>query len=107
MMKERRLSRTDLQELEWLSTIWILACIDKNHILTFEGIKERLGLPKDAAVSDMPVIEWGLSHLDRIRQGRIAYRDATAKSWQMWLIFGVGLANVAVSLLNVAVSLWK
>ena len=158
----------DLDELDVVSAIWILASNDENHLLTFEGIRDRLGLSVDevrslvgkrrelfrpgappgdldqwktdmhagrrlpawirqvqdpagrqkaidgltaadvfrsqfrvkrgAPESPIPVLTWGLEHLDRLRKSRIAAREAIAKSWQMWLVFGVGVANILVSI---------
>jgi hypothetical protein len=158
----------DLEELDLQSAVWIFASKDENHLLTFEGIRERLCLDADydvrrtvlkrrelfrpgahafeleqwkakmrtgrrvppwikqiedpeqkaraienlsekdvfrsqfrtepgATASSIEVINWGLDHLDRIRKGRIASREATAKSWQMWLVFWIGVANIIVS----------
>ena len=159
---------TQLEELDLVSAIWILASNDENHLITHEGIRERLGLPphydvralamkrrelfrpgappgeleewksdmtsgrrrprwirqlegtdaqqeaidrlaeddvfrsqfrvgRDAPPSPIELVTWGLEHLDRLRKGQIAYREATAKSWQMWLVFAVGVANIVVS----------
>jgi hypothetical protein len=162
------MSTDDLEELDLLSAVWILASNDENHLLTFEGVRERLALSaqydvrtlvlkrrelfrpnappgeleewknamragsrlpawirqldepaqrqaidalsdkdvfrsqlrpgRNAPVSSIQVVSWGLEHLDRIRKSRIAARDATAKSWQMWLVFGIGVANIVVSI---------
>jgi hypothetical protein len=160
---------TNLEVLDLVSAIWILASNDENHLVTNEGIRERLGLPphydvralvmsrrelfrpgappgeleewkcdmtegrrlprwirqvqgaaekqetinrltdddvfrsqfrvgRDAPPSPIELVTWGLEHLDRLRKGQIAYREATAKSWQMWLVFGVGVANIIVSI---------
>lgn len=168
------MSTDDLEELDLISAVWILASNDENHLVTFEGIRERLGLSaqtdvralvlkrrelfrpgappgeleswkadmrngaripkwialiKDPAkrgstiedlsaedvfrsqfriglrapVSQIQVVTWGLEHLDRIRKGRIASREASAKSWQMWLVFAVAVANIIISLFT----LWK
>jgi hypothetical protein len=161
----------ELNEIDLLSAIWILASIDENHLLTYEGIRERLGLndeynvrelilrrrelfrpgappgalekwktkmrerptsqpawiraihdesQKLAAIeqlsendvfrsqfrarmesprSEVELLNWGLEHLDRIRASRLASREAHAKSWQMWLVFGIGVVNVVVTIL--------
>jgi hypothetical protein len=164
----------EIEELDLISAVWILACNDENHLLTFEGVKNRLGLSGDydarrlvlsrrelfrpgappgelnqwkadmragrrlpgwiremepakrdaaidalsehdvfrsqvrsgrgAPVSDVQIVNWGLDHLDRLRQSRIASREAEAKSWQMWLVFGVGVANI---LMTIVVALMK
>ncbi|MGB4871017.1 MAG: hypothetical protein WBP47_13260 [Candidatus Promineifilaceae bacterium] len=156
---------SDLEELDLISAIWILASNDENHLVTYEGIRERLGLdagfdvrglvlrrrelfrpgappgeleewqasmrkgsrlptwiklidesPKRSAAIDgmsqkdvfrsqfrtnkgspksqVEIVSWGLEHIDRLRKSRIAALDASAKSWQMWLVFGVGVANI-------------
>jgi hypothetical protein len=165
------MSTDDLEELDLISAVWILASNDENHLVTFEGIRERLGLDASAdvralvlkrrelfrpgappgeldswkvamragsrvptwikliadseekkraiedlsdrdvfrsqfrvgtgaPVSQIEVVTWGLEHLDRIRKGRIASREASAKSWQMWLVFAVAVANIIISLIT-------
>jgi hypothetical protein len=159
----------DIEELDLISAMWILASNDENHLITYEGIRERLGLGphfdvqglvlkkrelfrlgappgeledwktdmkrgsrrprwvkampdegerlkeidkfsddtvfrsqfranRGSAPSQVEVVTWGLEHIDRIRKGRIASREASAKSWQMWLVFGVALVNIVVTL---------
>lgn len=160
---------SDLEELDLISAIWILASNDENHLLTFEGIRERLGLkdgfdvkglvlkrrelfrpgappgeleewqasmrtgnrlpawikrvtdgPKRLAAIDelsqedvfrsqfranrgapksqVEIVSWGLEHIERIRKSRIATRDASVKAWQMWMVFGVGVANIVATI---------
>ena len=43
-------------------------------------------------------MSWGLEHIERIRKGRLAAREAAARGWQMWLVFAVGVANIIVTL---------
>ena len=157
-------------ELDLLSSIWIMASNDENHLITYEGIRYRLDLPPDFDVkslvkkrpelfrhgtsqivlddwkskmllnarsapvwiraitddqerlrkinarssddvfrsqfraqrasdrSPIEIITWGLEHLDRLRKAKMEEREATAKSWQMWLVFVVGLLGIAVSI---------
>lgn len=156
---------SDLEEFDLISAIWILASNDENHLVTFEGIQERLGLDKGfdvkhlvlkrrelfrpnappgeleewqnsmregsrlptwikiiperekrlaaidglsqedvfrsqfraskgAPKSQVEIVSWGLEHIDRLRTSKIAARDASAKSWQMWLVFGISAANI-------------
>lgn len=160
---------SDLEELDLISAVWILASNDENHLITFEGIRERLGLEEDfdvkslvlkrrelfrpgappgeledwqasmrsgsrlptwiklidevpkrsaaidglsqkdvfrsqfranrgAPKSQVEIVSWGLEHIDRLRKSRIAARDASAKSWQMWLVFCVGVANIIATI---------
>ncbi len=44
-MKRTTIKGSD--DLDILSAIWILACNDENPIITYEGVKYRLGLPSD------------------------------------------------------------
>jgi len=41
---------TDVDELDTVSAIWILASNDENPLITYEGIRSRLGLPADFSV---------------------------------------------------------
>lgn len=159
----------DLEELDLLSAIWILASNDENHLITYEGIRDRLGLDADFDIrrlimkrrelfrpgappgeledwqvsmrkgsrlpawikqikdnskrlnkidslsqddvfrsqfranfgspkSEVAVLSWGLDHIDRIRKSRITSQEVSAKSWQMWLVFLVGVANIVATL---------
>lgn len=160
---------SDLEELDLVSAVWILASNDENHLITFEGIRERLGLEESfdvrgmvlkrrelfrpgappneledwqasmrnrrrvpmwvkviadeskrlAAIeglsqkdvfrsqfranrgdpkSPVEILNWGLEHIDRLRKSRIAAREASAKSWQMWLVLAVGVANIIATI---------
>src|SRR5438034_2637939 len=62
--------------------------------------RNQFRVGKGAPVSQIEVVTWGLEHLDRIRKGRIASREASAKSWQMWLVFEVAAANIIISLIT-------
>lgn len=160
---------SDLNKLDLISAVWILASNDENHLITYEGIRERLGLAADfdvkglilqrrelfrpgappgeledwqdsmrkgsrlpnwiklieddmerlsvidrmssndvfrsqfragrgSAKSDPSVLSWGLDYVDRIRKSKIASEEASVKSWQMWLIFIIGIANIVTTL---------
>jgi hypothetical protein len=159
----------DIEELDLISAVWILASNDENHLITYEGIRERLSLDASFDVrrlalkrrelfrpgappgeledwqasmqkgsrlptwiklieddskrlsvidgmsqkdvfrsqfrasrgspkSQVEVVSWGLDHIDRIRKSKIASQEASAKSWQMWLIFFVGVANIVATI---------
>jgi len=49
--------------------------------------------------SPIEIISWGLNHLDRLRKAKLEAREVTAKSWQMWLVFGVAAANVVITII--------
>ena len=44
------------------------------------------------------MIEWGLGHIERLRKARSEAREATAKSWQMWLVFATSLVGVIATI---------
>jgi hypothetical protein len=159
-----------VEDLDIVSAIWILACNDEISLMTYNGIRDRLGLPDDydvapsirkraelfrpgagqrqldawksemrqnrhrpgwirrlpdeaarlAAIealtpknvfrsqfrtienserSALPVIQWGLEHIDRLRKARVEARAAAATSSQMWLVFGVSVAGIITQVL--------
>lgn len=159
----------DLKELDLISAVWILASNDENHLITYEGLRERLALDENFDVkglvlkrrelfrpgappeeledwqasmrmgrrlptwikliaddskrlgaidglsqndlfrsqfranrystkSQVEIVSWGLDHIDRLRKSKIASNEASAKSWQMWLVFCVGVANIIATI---------
>ena len=159
----------DLEKFDLISAVWILASNDENNFITYEGIRERLGLDasfdikglllkrrelfrpgappneledwrasmrkgfrlpiwikliednskrlsvidglcqkdvfrsqfraiRGSPKSEPSVLNWGLDHIDRIRKSKISSKEASAKSWQMWLVFGVGVANIIATI---------
>lgn len=48
----------------------------------------------NAERSPIEIIGWGLEHLDRLRRAKAEALDASAKMWQMWLVFWVTLLGV-------------
>ena len=156
---------TEAEELDIVSAVWIMASNDETSLITYEGIRYRLGLAadvdvrtlirrrgelfrpganvahleawktdmlagrrlpawiravpdagiregtirgltvvdvfrskfrttRDAERSPIEVMKWGLEHIDRLRKARLEAREATAKSWQMWLMFGGTVAGI-------------
>ena len=51
-----------------------------------------------APKSQVEIVTWGLEHIDRLRQSRLASKEANAKSWQMWLVFAVGAVNIIATI---------
>jgi hypothetical protein len=167
----------DVEELDIVSAIWILASNDETSLITYEGIRYRLGLSPDFDVrklvqkrgelfragarrshlegwrnemlagrqlpswiraitdsaerektiraltvndvfrsqfrasgsadgppwradrSPIEVMKWGLEHIDRMRKAKLEARETTAKSWQMWLVFGAAVLSIATQIL--------
>ena len=162
-----QIEKTD--DLDTLSAIWILSCIDENPILTYRGIVARLALPdkfdvqalvrsrselfrpgvlnsrleawkqqmkggknlpawiseirdkaeQSAAIdsitrddvfrsqfrveisapkSDIEIIDWGLTHIERLRKSSTEDREARSKLWSTVVIPSASLFLVAASL---------
>ena len=155
---------TEAEELDVISAVWIMASNDETSLITYEGIRHRLGLAdvdvralirrrgelfrpgangshieewktdmlagrrlpswiraipdavtrertiraltvddvfrsqfrttRNAERSPIEIMKWGLEHIDRLRKARLEAREATAKSWQMWLIFAGTVAGI-------------
>jgi len=51
-----------------------------------------------APQATIQVIDWGLQHIDRLRKASSEAREKSAKSWQMWLVFGIGILNIAATI---------
>jgi hypothetical protein len=169
MKKQVRKVIKDIDELDVLSGVWILASNDENPIITYESVRYRLGLASDYPVTELirsrgelfrmgvpewrlgewkdemslgkslpswlreieskderdakikslrsqdvfrsqfragydapkstvSIIEWGLTHIERIRKARLEEREQTAKSWQIWLVFITSIMGIIVSL---------
>ena len=60
----------------------------------------------NAEKSPIEIIKWGLEHLDRLRKAKVEAKDATAKKWQMWLVFWVSMLGV-VSQFCIALARYK
>jgi hypothetical protein len=56
-------------------------------------------LPWRADRSAIEIIKWGLEHIDRLRKANLEAREATAKSWQMWLIFGGTVLSILTQII--------
>ncbi len=52
-----------------------------------------------AQPTDLEKIEWGLSHINRLRQANQDAKIADTRSWQIWLVFAIGLINIVLSII--------
>jgi hypothetical protein len=75
-----------------------------NALSSNDIFRSQFRAAKDAEKSQMEIIKWGLEHLDRLRKARAEARDASAKAWQIWLVFGVGLTGI---IMQIVVALLK
>ncbi|MBV6395674.1 MAG: hypothetical protein HFACDABA_01253 [Anaerolineales bacterium] len=52
---------------------------------------------KDSPQSPIEIINWGLEHIDRLRKANIDAREQSAKRWEIWLLFAIGILNIIVT----------
>lgn len=45
----------------------------------------------------LEIIDWGLQHINRLRVVFAEARESSVKSWQMWLVFAVGVMNIVAT----------
>jgi hypothetical protein len=64
-----------------------------------DGFRSQFRAETNAPRSEVVVIEWGLGHVERLRKAHYEARDATAKSWQIWLVFAASLLGVAATII--------
>jgi hypothetical protein len=63
-----------------------------------DGFRSQFRNAPDAPRTEVAVIEWGLNHIERLRKAEAEAREATAKGWQMWLVFGVGVLGIVATI---------
>ncbi len=85
---------------------WILDIEDPGvQKQTIEGLtsddvfRSQFRAEKDAPRSSIEIIDWGLQHIDRLRKASLEAHEQSAKSWQMWLVFGVSILNIIVAVI--------
>jgi hypothetical protein len=64
---------------------------------TEDGFRSQFRAESAAPKSEVAIIEWG-NHIEGLRKARSEAREATAKSWQMWLVFGVLVCGIAATI---------
>ncbi|HJS18725.1 MAG TPA: hypothetical protein VJ785_08245 [Anaerolineales bacterium] len=52
---------------------------------------------KDSPQSPIEIINWGLEHINRLRQANVDAREQSAKRWEIWLLFAISIINVIVT----------
>jgi hypothetical protein len=63
-----------------------------------DGFRSQFRREFDAPRSEVAIIEWGLNHIERLRKARSEAREATAKSWQIWLVFATSVLGVLATI---------
>ena len=91
MLKGKRLPAwiREQPEREWPNLI--------ASISTEDGFRSQFRSALDSPQSPIAIIEWGLSHIERLRKAQNEAREATAKSWQVWAVFIASILGTIVS----------
>ncbi|HEV7242500.1 MAG TPA: hypothetical protein VGQ36_24940 [Thermoanaerobaculia bacterium] len=63
-----------------------------------DGFRSQFRSGDNAPKSEVAVIEWGLGHIERLRKARSEAREATVKSWQIWLVFVTSFLGVIATI---------
>jgi hypothetical protein len=86
---------------------WISSIEDKDERkktiddLTYSDVfRCQFRIEDKAPKTTLAVIDWGLQHIDRLRKATHEARDRSVKSWQMWLVFGIGLLNIVATVVS-------
>jgi hypothetical protein len=69
-------------------------------LTTDDVFRSQFRAARGSESSPVEVMKWGLEHIDRLRKAKLEAKDASVKSWQLWLVFAVGVLNVMVTLLK-------
>ena len=69
-----------------------------NSLSANDVFRSQFRAARDAEKSEIEILQWGLEHLDRLRKARAEARDASAKAWQIWLVFAIGVAGIVTQL---------
>lgn len=63
-----------------------------------DGFRSQFRTENRAPRSDLEILKWGLAHIESLRKAHYDAREGAAKSWQMWLVFGIGVLNIATTI---------
>ena len=85
---------------------WIREIQDENlrkqaiEKLTVDDVfRSQFRAEENAPRATIETIDWGLQHIDRLRKANFEAKDKSAKSWQMWLVFGASLLNIIATII--------
>jgi len=84
---------------------WILEIEDRaerkkeiDSLTPDDVFRSQFRAGKNAPRSPVEIIDWGLQHLDRLRKASLEAHEQYAKSWQIGLVFIVGVINIVVTI---------
>ena len=90
--------------------VWIQNLPHEQHVAAIDaispddGFRSQFRANAGAERSDLEILKWGLEHIERLRKAHYEAHATTAKSWQMWLVFALGLLNVGAT---IVMGFWK
>ena len=64
-----------------------------------EVFRSQFRAEQDAPRSSVEILDWGLEHINRLRKARLEAQEATIKSWQILLLFALGILNVTATII--------
>jgi AAA+ ATPase superfamily predicted ATPase len=71
-----------------------------NGLTVNDVFRSQFRFEENAPRAPLQVIDWGLQHVDRLRKASFEAKDKSAKSWQMWLVFGASLLNIVATIIS-------
>ena len=77
-------------------------CIDE--LKSDDGFRSQFRSDAGASRSEVAIIDWGLSHIERLRKAKSESREAAWKGLQIWLVLA---ASVLGSIATVVAALLK
>lgn len=87
---------------ELKDVVSVLSAIEKDAVF-----RSQWRVREDDKAAPIEIIEWGLGYLERRRKALLEAREATIKTWQIYLVAAVGILNVMVVLIvNIVVNVW-
>ena len=75
----------DVDEFDVLSAVWILSCNDENPIITYDGLKHRLGLPSGYDIKSL-IAKRGELFRKRVSDDRL-------QQWKNEMLAGKGVPS--------------
>jgi len=73
---------------------------DIKNLTINDVFRSQFRVGENAPKATLEVIDWGLQHIDRLRKASFEAKDTSVKSWQMWLVFGASLLNIAATIIS-------
>lgn len=84
----------------WIAEIQEPALLEQtiDSLSPDDGFRSQFRTEDDAPKSSTETMEWGLDYLSRLRAASVEHQTKSATRFQMWLVFGAALLNIAATL---------